>query len=363
MFYKSRPFVLALSFLSIFLLNLSFCISPAFANEEVVQKIGKVVAVSESKISGFNEQIVEIQIKDGDNTIFITNNVPDNQAYAIIAKPGKEYLVNFDEESQQIYISDYYRERTVIGLLILFCILVIIFGAFRGVKALISLLLTGLAIIYIFLPGIQAGTNPVLLAIIISAFATASTMILIAGFTKKSLSATIGTTGGVAAAGLIAFFVIEMAPLSGLASTESHILLANSQGLNLDFQGILAAGILISSLGASMDVSISIASSTQEIFETNLTQSRRELFTHAINIGRDIMGTMTNTLILAYTGASIPLFILLSQDSGIRILNIEIIATELSAALIGSIGLLLAIPITALVSVILLKPYNSQGRV
>lgn len=361
MFQKSRPFVLALSFLGLIFLNSLLTISQVMATEPIEQKIGKVISVSESKINGFNEQMVEIKIyndKVDDETIFIANNVPDNQAYAIVAKPGREYLVNYDDDQGQIYISDYYREKTVMGLLILFCILVIIFGAFKGVKALISLTLTGLSIVYIFLPGIQAGFNPVLLAVLISCFATASTMILIAGFTNKSLAATIGTTGGVTIAGLIAFLVIDLAPLSGLASTESHILLANSQGLNFNYQGILAAGIIISSLGASMDVSISIASSAQELFETNFRQSRKELFAHAMNIGKDIMGTMTNTLILAYTGASIPLFILLSQDSGIRILNIEIIATELSSALVGSIGLLLAIPITATASAFLLKPYK-----
>lgn len=218
--------------------------------------------------------------------------------------------------------------------------------------------MTGIAIIYGLLPGILAGYNPILLAILISAFSTATTMVLIGGFTKKTLAATLGTTGGVAVSGLIAFLVIKLTPLSGLASTEAQILLSNPKVLDLDFQGILAAGILISSLGASMDVSMSIASSTQEIFEANFRQSRSELFMHSMNVGRDIMGTMTDTLILAYTGASIPLFILLSQDSSIRIFNIEIVTTELSSALIGSIGLLLAIPITGLASVFLLKPYK-----
>ena len=357
MLEKSRPFVLVLSLFSAICLNLVFFTKKASADTDN-QRIGTVVSVSESDVNGFKEQMVELEIQDEKESIFITNNVPDNKAYAIVAKEGRQYLINYDEDLGQIYISDYFREPVILGLLGLFCLLVIIFGGFQGIKALVSLALTGLAIFYVFLPGIQEGYNPVLLAIPISAFATASTMILIAGFTKKSLAATIGTTGGVSFAGILAFFVIKLAPLSGLASTESHILLANSQGLDFSFQGILAAGILISSLGASMDVSISIASSCQEIFEANFRQSRKELFAHAMNIGRDIMGTMTNTLILAYTGASIPLFILLSQDSGIRVLNIEIIATELSSAMVGSIGLLLAIPITALASAFLLKPYK-----
>lgn len=358
MLNKSRPFVLVLSMMSI-LLSCSALAVKAQGNS--MQKIGKVISVSESKVNGFKEQMVELEIDEkdtGKQSVFIANNVPDNKAYAIIAEQGREYIVNYDEDLEQIYIADYYREKVIIGIIALFCLLVVIFGGLKGIKALLSLVLTGAAILYILLPGIKAGYNPMLLAILISAFATASTMILIAGFTKKSLAATIGTTGGVSIAGFLALLVIKLAPLSGLASTESHILLANSQGLDLNFQGILTAGILISSLGASMDVSISIASSAQEIFEANFRQSRSELFAHAMNIGKDIMGTMTNTLILAYTGASIPLFILLSQDTGIRVLNIEIISTELSSALVGSIGLLLAIPITAVASVFLLKPYK-----
>ena len=356
MLVKSRPFVLV----GLFICLISGMLG-CFAQDPDKAKIARVISVSESQVNGMREQMVELEIyKKGEQneSVFLTNNVPDNQAYAIIAQQGREYLVNFDESSGEHYISDYYREDVIVGLIILFSVLVIAFGAFKGIKALVSLALTGLAIYFVFLPGIEAGYNPIFLAVLIAAFATASTMILIAGFSKKALAATIGTTGGVTAAGLMGFYVIKIAPLSGLASTESHILLANSQGLNLNFQGILAAGILISSLGAAMDVAISIASSAQEIFEANFRQGRRELFAHTINIGRDIMGTMTNTLILAYTGASIPLLILLSQDEGLRVLNVELIATELSAALIGSIGLLLAIPITALVSVFLLKPYK-----
>lgn len=359
MFFKSRSFVLAISILSLFLINLLSKTDKALAYET---KIGKVISITESRVNDINEQMVEIQLyadKDTQNeTIFITNSVPDNQAYAILAKEGREYLINYDEDLGKVYISDYYREKMVFILAGFFFLLVIILGGLKGFNSIVSLLLTGAAIIYVLLPGILAGYNPILLAILISAFATATTMTLIGGFTKKTFAATLGTTGGVAVSGLIAFFVIKLAPLSGLASTEAQILLANPKVLDLDYQGILAAGILISSLGASMDVSMSIASSTQEIFEANFRQSRSELFAHSMNVGRDIMGTMTDTLILAYTGASIPLFILLSQDSSIRIFNIEIVATELSSALIGSIGLLLAIPITGLASVFLLKPYK-----
>lgn len=317
-------------------------------------RVARVISVSEIKQEPIREQVVKMKFKDDGEEIFLSNLVPDNKAYAIVAEEGKDYLVNI-EEGNELFITDYYREPAVIFLISLFLFLIILFGAFRGVKAILSLAITGASIIYILIPGIKSGLDPILLTILISAVATASTMILIAGFTKKSLAATIGTTGGVTAAGIIAMITVKLAPLSGLASTEAHILLANLQGVKLNFQGILASGIIIASLGAAMDVAISIASATQEIYEANPNQARRELFAHAVNIGRDIMGTMTNTLILAYTGTSIPLFLLLINESGLRLLNMEIIATELSSALIGSIGLLLAIPITAMSSVIFLK--------
>jgi uncharacterized membrane protein len=331
------------------------------AEDESEMKIGKVLEVSQTKGQLHKEQIVKVKILDEnfieeDSEFFITNIVPNNLAYAINAEPGRKYLIHIDRESDEIYIADYYREPVVIGVILFFLALVILFGRSKGIKAILSLSLTAIAVIYFLIPGIKEGKDPILLAILVSGFATGVTMLLIAGFTRKSLAATIGTTGGVTVAGLIANYVIHSAPLSGLATTEAHILLGNMTESSLNFQGILGAGIIISSLGAAMDVAISIASATQEIFEANHRQGRRELFAHAINIGKDIMGTMTNTLILAYAGASIPLFLLLHSEAGLRLLNMEIIATELCAAVIGSTGLLLAIPITAITAVLLLKP-------
>ncbi|MDD9898880.1 MAG: YibE/F family protein [Candidatus Melainabacteria bacterium] len=328
-----------------------------YASNSFDHKIAEVIEASEPQeqtLLGYSNQKVKLSIPEDDQIIEIENNIPENQAYAIRAETGRKYLISV-EDGGEIFITDYYREPVIIGLIISFMILVVLLGGFRGFKAILSLLLTGLAIIYVVIPGIKSGLNPISLAVGLAAFATATTMLLIAGWTKKSLAATIGTTGGVAIAGLIAMFVIDHAPLSGLASTEAHILLANLKEVSLNFQGILAAGIIIASLGAAMDVSISIASAAQEIYETNKNQGKRELFAHCMNIGKDIMGTMVNTLILAYTGASIPLFLLLYNESGLRLLNMEIIATELCAAVVGSIGLVLAIPVTAVVSVFLLK--------
>lgn len=324
------------------------------------QVVARVLEVQEKQGGEFREQLVKLVFeKNGkQEEIYLTNTVPDYQPYTIVAIKNKQYLLGIDDTSDEVYIADYYREPVVFGLIAIFFSLILFFGRMHGVKALMSLALTAVAIIYFMIPGIKNGYNPILLAVLVSAFSTAVTVLFIAGFTRKALAATIGSTMGVSIAGIIAIIAIKLAPLSGLANTDAQILLANIGEQKLDFQGLLAAGVIIASLGAAMDVTVSIASATQEVYEANRNQSKRELFRHAVNIGKDIMGTMTDTLLLAYTGASLPLFLLLYNENGLRLLNMEVIATELSSALIGSIGLVLAIPITAMASVFLLKGWD-----
>lgn len=306
------------------------------------------------------EQLVELKLLEGPKKgeIVIAHNlIPPSLAYSIIAETGKKYIVAVDKASDEVFITDYFRQGSLFLVMALFTALLILIGGYKGVKAMLSLVLIMAAILFGLLPAIKLGVNPILAAVFIAAIATASTMLLVAGWNNKSLAATLGTTGGVTVAGVLAYFFIKMAPLTGLASTEARILLGNlgDAGLSFNFQGVLAAGILIASLGAAMDVAISIASSTFEIHLSNPRQSRAELFAHSMNVGKDIMGTMTNTLVLAYTGSAIPLFLLLGNEPMNKVLNMEIIVTELTSAIVGSIGLLLAIPITAFLSVMLYK--------
>lgn len=327
------------------------------------QKVATVIDVSEAEAQeglGYSEQVVKLKIDGEKEEVFITHVVPDSKAFAITAEKGKQYIISSDPSTEQFYIADYYREPTIIIMIIGFFVLVTILGGFKGFKAIISLLLTGLAVFYILIPGIKNGNDAISLAVIVAAISTAVTMLLIAGWTKKSLAAAIGTIGGVTVAGLISMIIIDKAPLSGLASTEAQMLIANPANTILNFQGMLGAGIIISSLGGALDVAVSIASAAQELYETNPHQPKRELFRHCMNIGRDIMGTMVDTLILAYTGSSIPLLILLYNETGLRFLNMEIIAAELTLAVVGSIGLLLSVPITAVVAVLLLKGLPSS---
>jgi uncharacterized membrane protein len=177
---------------------------------------------------------------------------------------------------------------------------------------------------------------------------------IIGGKSIKSLSAAIGTLLGVAIAGILAFAVGRMIHLTGMSSEESRILLY-SMNIKIDYQGLLFGSILLGALGAVMDIGMSIASAVDEVRKVHPEANFKNLFNAGMNVGRDVMGTMSNTLILAYTGSSLPLLLLLvaNKMSLSKILNLEMIASEAVRALAGSIGLVLCIPITALVSALL----------
>jgi uncharacterized membrane protein len=136
------------------------------------------------------------------------------------------------------------------------------------------------------------------------------------------------------------------------------------QAVTFDFKGLLFSGIILGSLGAVMDIGMSIASSIEEIHRVNPSLTRKELFSSGMNVGQDVMGTMTNTLILAYTGSSIPLLLLFMayETSFVKILNLDIIATEVIRSLTGSIGLVVAIPITALASSFFIKKGKKEDK-
>jgi len=175
-------------------------------------------------------------------------------------------------------------------------------------------------------------------------------MLIVAGTNYKSYSAMIGTLGGVFVAGTLSVLCVAVMRLSGLVEQESIYLQSISE--QIDLRGILVCGIIIGALGAVMDVSISIASSITEVKGANPTLRLKALYQSGINIGSDIIGTMTNTLILAYSGSSLTVMLLLvAQRSDfplIRVMNFDFIASEVLRALAGSIGMLTAIPITAL---------------
>ncbi len=195
------------------------------------------------------------------------------------------------------------------------------------------------------------------------------TFIIIGGFSKKITTAAIGTLGGVVSAGGMALIFNNLAKMTG--GCEDAIQLSiNMTSINFDFRDLLFAGIIVSALGACMDVGMSIASSLDEIKMKNPEITWQELFKSGMNIGRDVIGTMTNTLILAYVGGSLTLILLFMacNMNVMEILNKETIAEEVISAIAGSMGVIYTVPITSFIYSILNKDKviyrkNSENRI
>ncbi|WP_185959515.1 YibE/F family protein [Planococcus salinarum] len=273
---------------------------------------------------------------------------------------GDRITVRFQVENGEIAFAspvDYARDYPSYILVGLFIALLILFGKMKGVKSVITLGLTIFILFKFMIPYLLEGHNPVLLALVTGAIVTALTFLIVSGFSRKTLAAIIGTVGGLGSAALISVVFMMLMNLSGFHGEEEVMLSMLEQESPIDLSGLLLAGIIIGALGAVMDVAISIASSLEEVKRNHKKASFKELFKSGMNIGGDIMGTMANTLILAYVGASLPILLLMyayEYPYG-ELIQMEFFGVEILRTLAGSIGLVLAIPITALISALLLS--------
>lgn len=338
-----------------------------FAQDEPVVTFerGKVLEVETYHMEGeydYDYQLASVYVESGrykGETVEIENVLSENVAYNIEVETGDRVILMVEvyEAFTEMYISDHYRNGVLKIMVALFLGLLVLVGGRKGLKSVITISLTILLIFKVMLPGILKGWDPLLTAILVSSFITVVTILIITGFRKKSYAAIIGTVSGVVIAGLIAVAAGKVVKLTGMSADEASMLLYIPQQIEFDFRNLLFAGILLGALGAVMDIAMSIASAIQEIHQANRKLKRKRLFRAGMEIGKDVMGTMSNTLILAYTGSSIPLLlILMAYETPFGSLtNMDIVATEIVRSLAGSIGLILTIPITAFVSVVMLK--------
>ncbi len=339
-------------------------VSYLYARGKVIDVLSDLQSINESTTGELNidHQVVKIKVTNGkykNEEFIIENYVSGNLAYDIIVKKGDSVILSIEDENDvpQIAIADFARDKYSAILLFIFAGLLILVGKTKGIKSVVSLTITGIVVMSFMLPLILKGFNPIWVAILSAIMITSVTFIIIAGINIKSFSAIIGTVGGVISAGLLAYIIGTLANLTGLSSEETSMLMFIPQQINFNFKGLLFAGIIIGTLGAVMDIGMSIASAMYELKTLNPDIPPSKLIASGLNIGRDVMGTMSNTLILAYTGSSIPLLLLFMayRTPLIGVLNLDMIATEIVRALSGSIGLIVAIPITALSTGLILK--------
>jgi len=267
-----------------------------------------------------------------------------------INKGDKILLANSDIEGIEWYFAEFVRTDKLIIFGILFIIALLIFGRRKGLNTVLSLSFTCLAIFTVFVPAILSGKNIYFWSILICLYTIVMTLLIVYGFNKKTLAAAIGCFGGIVISGILTVITSKVLALTGILDEESIYLTLIPMTNPIDLNAIIFAAIVIGAMGAIMDIAISIASSLWEVKKAN-TLSFEEIFKSGINIGRDIMGTMTNTLILAYIGGSMSIVLLFTvySPSILYTLNREMIVVEILQALVGSFGILFTLPLTSLV--------------
>lgn len=248
----------------------------------------------------------------------------------------------------------------VILLVGAFLIMILIIGRGKGISTIVSLIITMISVLWIYIPALLLGHNIYLITILITLFVIISTLCTLNGWNKKTLCSIIGNAGGILATGVLAFFVNGAFGVTGVINQDYLFLTMLEGGVSIDLKALIWGGILIGSLGAIMDVSMSLASAMQELSEQMYAPSFKKLVISGFNIGRDAIGTMTNTLILAYVGGSMATILLFAAYTSdfVVLLNYEMLLVEIIQAIVGSIGILLAVPITVFFSawIFLKKP-------
>lgn len=207
------------------------------------------------------------------------------------------------------------------------------------------------------IPMVLKGHSPILIALIIAGLTTVFNIILVSGSNKKSWAAILGIVSGLVVATLVGILFGKLMDLSGINMEHAEEMMRLAGEGRLQVKEILFAGIIIASLGAIMDVGMSIASSVFEVHTVSPKMNVYALYKSGMNVGRDVMGTMTNTLILAYAGSSLSTLMLfyMYQFTYYRLINIDLLGMEILQGIAGSIGLILTIPITAWIAASLAK--------
>ncbi len=315
------------------------------------------------------KQVVSVKVLTGNfkgTERMIDNMLTGNPAYDIQLSKGDKVVLHVEPTSDTVaspddvdfFIADVKRDNQIFIFTGIFFALLLLIGKKKGLTSIISIISTIALIFFMLLPMILSGFCPIASAVLTGIISTIITIYLVGGLNSKSSSAIIGTSISLIFAGALSMLAIYFAHLTGFAGEENMFLYTARP--DLSFTGILSASMIISALGALMDTAVSIASTVNEIFETDKSLSVKQLFKSGMNVGRDIIGTMSNTLILVYLGSSLTLVLLSSNIDMNKFFNLNQVATEILSALIGSTAILFCVPVTAISAAYLIKKQKEK---
>ncbi|QIB68783.1 YibE/F family protein [Aminipila butyrica] len=374
------------TFIAVILLSILFI--TLGANLSKAQLLTSSDQFYRARVLGLEDvQVKEISLDDGESSISSKSvffkaeftNGPDkgkavtmlqyiDYMYAVqpdTVSKGDSIVVSYTADptnSQKIWMFiDYNRIHYMVFICLAFFALIILIGRSKGLATIISLIFTAGAVFLVYIPGILGGQNIYLSTIVISIFIILMSLCVLNGVNIKTFCAVLGNMGGLAVAGILALLTNQLLGITGIVDEDCLFLMYVNSQHPLDLRAIVWGSIVIGSLGAVMDVAMSIASAMNELAETMEHRTVKRMIRSGMNIGKDAIGTMTNTLILAYIGGSLATVLLLvaSNKDPLYLFNMEMIVVEVLQGIIGSTGILFAVPVTVIIAAYL---YDNRAK-
>ncbi len=340
---------------TLFLLLSAFCLllsTFSFAQQDI--------GYAEGRILGLRKDSATVRLSDGaeiEADIGAGSLDPSDNALPpfTVGQRVELYYSPSVDGGRQYVVTDWIRRPALIGLGLLFLASVVVVARMKGLRAFLATAVSLIIVIAFMLPRILAGWNPVLVSLIGVGGILLLAIYFVHGLNWSTTAALIGTYAAIVVTILLGIVFSEWAYLTGFGSEEAMMLSFSAEQVNL--RGLLLAGLLIGALGALTDITIVQASVVRELAFLNPKFTIWELYGRGMNVGYDHVGSLVNTLVLAYTGAALPLFLLLNLNefNFSRALNLELVATEVVHTLVGSIGLILAVPFTTLIAAFMFR--------
>lgn len=291
-----------------------------------------------------------------DCLVTATQNISAYDPYETVeVRPGDRVILSYGNDGSpedEWFFSEYLRSDYLIVLSVLFFVVLLIFGKIKGFKTALSLLFTVGALFFVFIPAVLLGRPIYLFTALLGVFLTVMTLLLVNGWTWMTLSSILGCASGIGLSAIILVVSESLIQLTGQLDEQSLYLFF----LGIDLKKILYAAIVIGAIGAIMDVAVNISAALHELAVKLDRPTFHDLLASGFTIGRDILGTMTNTLVLAYAGSSLGSVLLIvyySSFSPLLLFNKELIVSELLQIIVGSLALLLTIPATSVAAAFL----------
>lgn len=322
-------------------------------------RIEKIVEEKEIEIEGQKQlyQKIELKILTGSEKDKIVTVENGNQALANVTKyeQGEKVIATKDvsPDGIEIYsVTDFVRRDSLWVLGVIFVVLTILVAKWKGVMSILSMVFTFVVVFIYVLPNLSNGANPIIIATIASLIIIPISFYMAHGINQKTTVAIVSSIVALGATAVLSLMFISLGRLTGLSSEEAGMLLVQRSG-NFDMKGLLMCGIIIGALGVLDDITISQAAIVNELIKSSEKPKGALIYKQAMNVGRDHISSMVNTLVLAYAGASLPLLLVFVDNPHpfSEIINYEFLAEEIIRTLVGSIGLILAVPITTLIAV------------